>query len=56
MSFKKHGITIGIERVEKTVFMSMKAVGKLTHADYETITPMLESAIDGIKEPKVNVY
>ena len=55
MGLKKHGITIGIERVEQTVFMSMKAVGKLTHADYETITPMLESALEGIKEPKVNV-
>ena len=55
MSFKKHGITIGIERVDQNIFMSMKAVGKLTHADYEIITPMLDSALDGVKEPKVKV-
>ncbi len=41
MSIKKHGLSIGIERVDNNFFLSLKAVGKLTHEDYETITPMI---------------
>lgn len=55
MSVKKHGITIGIERVEESLFLSIKVVGKLTHTDYDTMTPLLESALEGINEPKVKV-
>jgi len=52
---KKHGLSIGITRVDEQIFMEMKAIGKLTHEDYLTITPMLESAVKGIEHPKVNV-
>jgi len=31
----------------------MKAVGKLTHEDYQTITPMIDSALAEVKQPKV---
>ena len=55
MSIKKHGISIGIERVDDAFFLSLKGVGKLTHKDYETITPMIDSALHGVKEPKVKV-
>lgn len=55
MSIKKHGISIGIERVDDAFFLSLKGVGKLTHEDYETITPMIDSALHGVKEPKVKV-
>ena len=52
---KKHGLSVGITRVDEQVFMEMKAIGKLTHEDYQTITPMLESAVKGIEHPNVNV-
>lgn len=52
---KKHGLTLGLSRVDEHVFMELKAVGKLTHEDYQTITPVLESTIAGIDHPKINV-
>ena len=55
MSIKRHGISIGIERSGSEFFLSLKAIGKLTHQDYETITPMLDSALDAVKEPRVKV-
>ncbi|HFC31097.1 MAG TPA: STAS/SEC14 domain-containing protein [Oceanospirillales bacterium] len=52
---KKHGLTIGITRVDEHIFLELKAIGKLTHDDYETITPLLESAIKGVEHPQINV-
>ncbi|MCP3848983.1 MAG: STAS/SEC14 domain-containing protein, partial [Gammaproteobacteria bacterium] len=45
MSNSRHGLSIGIERVDSQFFMTMKAVGKLTHDDYKIITPMIDSAL-----------
>ena len=56
MKILRHGLSIGIERVNNEFFLSLKAVGKLTHEDYEKINPMLESALDGIKDPQVKVF
>lgn len=50
---KRHGLSIGIERTGQHFFLSLKAQGKLTHEDYQTITPMIESALEGVKDPKV---
>ncbi len=55
MSSKKHGLSIGIERVGSEFFLSLKAVGKLTHADYEIITPMIDAALATVKNPSVDV-
>lgn len=55
MDTKHHGLSIGIERIESTIFMSLKVVGQLTHEDYLVITPMLESAIEEIKTPNIDV-
>jgi hypothetical protein len=55
MSITRHGLTIGIERVGNEFFLSLTAVGRLTHADYEIITPIIDSALDGVQEPKVKV-
>jgi len=55
MSIKKHGLSIGIERVSNHFFLSLKAVGTLTHKDYEIITPMIDSALSEVKEPQVKV-
>ncbi len=52
---KKHGISIGIDRIGSEFFLSIKAVGKLTHDDYELMIPMIESALDGVDEPSIKV-
>ena len=55
MSIESHGLSIGIERVGVDFFLSLKAVGKLTHQDYEIITPVIDSALSEVKDPKVKV-
>lgn len=55
MSTSRHGLSIGIERIGNQFVLTMKAVGKLTHEDYQVITPMLDSALEGVKDPKVKV-
>ena len=55
MTNVRHGLSIGIERVESEFFMSFKAVGKLTHRDYETITPMINAALAGVQGAHVKV-
>ncbi|MDD5276915.1 MAG: STAS/SEC14 domain-containing protein [Methylovulum sp.] len=53
MSTTKHGLSIGIERIDNEFFLSLKAVGRLTHEDYEIITPMLDAALNAVNEPKI---
>ena len=55
MAVKRHGISIGIERFNDDFLMTFKVIGKLTHEDYQVITPMIESALAGVEEPTVNV-
>jgi hypothetical protein len=55
MAFIKHGLSIGIERIGSEFFVSLKAVGRLSHADYEVITPMLDSALAEVTHPDVKV-
>ena len=55
MKIRRHGLSIGIEKSGNDFFLSLKAVGKLTHEDYETITPLLDSALGAVKEPQVKV-
>ena len=56
MSITRHGFSIGIERVGNEFFLSLKATGKLTHADYEKINPMIDSALEAVNDPKVKVF
>ena len=51
----EHGISIGISRVDKFLFMKIKINGILKHEDYETMVPMLENALVGINQPQVKV-
>ena len=53
---KRHGLSIGIERINNHFFLSLRVSGKLTHEDYDTITPMIESALEGVKEAKIKVF
>lgn len=55
MTSIKHGLSIGLERVDNKIFLSLKAVGTLTHADYEIINPMIDAALAEIKDPQVDV-
>ena len=55
MNVKRHGLSIGMERINEDFFISLKATGKLTHNDYLTITPMIESALKGVDNPKIKV-
>lgn len=50
-----HELSIGFERHNNELFLKLKVRGKLTHEDYQTITPMLESALAEVKPPKVKV-
>jgi hypothetical protein len=56
VSIKRHGLSIGIERIDNQFFISLKAQGKLTHQDYEKITPMIDSALSGVEDPEVKVF
>ena len=56
MKIIRHGLSIGIERVNKEFFLSLKATGKLTHDDYEKINPMIDAALEGVSDPKIKVY
>ena len=56
MTTERHGLSIGIERAGTKFFLSLKAVGKLTHEDYKVINPLIDSALDGVKDPKVTVF
>lgn len=55
MDIKMHGLSIGLERFESNVILTIRAVGRLTHDDYLRLTPFLESAITAVDEPKVKV-
>ncbi|GEM_PF-82544 len=55
IDYQQHGISIGIQRVEKQIFMTLKATGRLTHSDYEKITPMIDSALQSVEDPEVKM-
>jgi hypothetical protein len=53
MTSARHGLSIGIERVDDNFFLSLKATGKLTHQDYQVITPMIDAAVKEVTTPKI---
>ncbi len=56
MHIKKHGISIGVERIDDQFYIAVKAVGRLTHDDYSFMTPLLEGAMQEVHEPTVKLY
>lgn len=56
MTLQRHGISIGLERTDNDFVLSLKPVGKLTHDDYTMINPMIDEALNGIKEPHVRAF
>ncbi|WP_112477970.1 STAS/SEC14 domain-containing protein [Vibrio variabilis] len=55
MSTKRHGITIGLERIGNESVIMLKATGKLTHEDYEVITPVLESSLQEVSADHIKM-
>jgi SpoIIAA-like len=55
MKNQRHGLSIGIEQTGDKVFLVLKATGKLTHDDYKLINPLIDSALDAVQDPLVNV-
>lgn len=53
MKITRHGLAVGIEHSTSGVYLTLKVTGKLRHEDYEIMTPMLESAIEGINNPEI---
>ena len=53
---KRSGFSIGIETSGDHFFVTLKAVGKLTHEDYQKINPLIDSALNGVDHPKVDVF
>jgi hypothetical protein len=51
---KKHGITVGIDKINSNFYLSFKATGTLSHEDYEIITPVIDSALEGVQDAKIN--
>lgn len=51
-----HGISIGIERIETEFFLYFKAVGRLSHEDYEMISPLIDQALQGVAHPQVKAF
>ncbi len=56
MASVRHGLSIGIERIDSDFFLTVKVVGTLQHSDYDIIVPMIDSALDGVKDPEINVF
>lgn len=56
MNISRHGLSIGIERVGNDFFLSLKAIGTLTHEDYQKINPMIDSALQGVKDPVIKAF
>jgi len=52
----KHGFSVAISSVNDNFLLSFTAIGKLTHEDYEKITPVIDAALEGVKESNINVF
>jgi hypothetical protein len=53
MTVTRHGLSIGLERVNDDFFLTLKAIGKLTHQDYQVITPMIDAAVKEVDSPRI---
>ena len=55
MEYVRHGFSVDIERTDDSFLVTLKATGKLSHKDYEKITALLDSALDNVKHPELNI-
>lgn len=57
MKAYRHGISIGLEKFDSdTFYLTLSVSGKLTHEDYQELTPMLEAALQTVKAPRVRAF
>lgn len=52
---KPHGISIGLSRVNKTIFIHIRAFGTLDHNDYQYMVPTIEAALADVEHPQLDV-
>ena len=43
-----------MERSGSNFYMTVTAIGKLTHDDYAVVTPLIEGALAGVSEPNIS--
>lgn len=53
IKIEKHGLSVGVSRVGSEFFLTIKAVRNLTHEDYQVITPMIDSALEGVSDARI---
>ena len=56
MKTLRHGLAIGIERANNHFFLTLTCVGRLTHEDYKVMTPLINSALEGVQEAEIKVF
>ncbi|WP_371378919.1 STAS/SEC14 domain-containing protein [Thalassotalea aquiviva] len=52
---KSHALKIEILSEDECIYLAIKVTGKLTHLDYEKITPMIDEAVQEHKDANINV-
>lgn len=55
MNIERHGITVGIERINSQSILVFKVTGKLTHSDYQAITPVLDSTLQAVNAEHIKM-
>lgn len=56
MSTGRHGLTLEVERLDDHFMLRFKALGTLTHDDYVAITPVLDSMLREVAQPKIRAF
>ncbi len=55
MQIKTHGIAIELTRSQERVNVEFTLLGKLTHDDYETFVPFIESAVKNLPPRSLDI-
>jgi hypothetical protein len=55
MAEKEHGVGIALKRYGSTLFVELELLGRLTHADYAQFVPMIDNAMKGMPEIKLEM-
>jgi hypothetical protein len=55
MTTDTQGLSLGISHYDHRVYMVLRATGKLTHADYRIITPLIDAELAKLDHPQVRM-
>lgn len=50
----QHGLRIGLTQIDDLIYLHLEIIGKLTHHDYEVLLPMLDAAVDGAENARID--